>query len=68
MISGFPIYFLVTFSAKKVAAARATEDFMPNELTFRTLHVAAAAFNSLLLGEIVVPDWDMFYVGSYSFE
>ncbi|KAK8695038.1 hypothetical protein V6N13_072580 [Hibiscus sabdariffa] len=49
------------YSAKKAAAARATEDFMPNEPTFQTLHVAAAAFNSLLIGEIVVPDWDMFY-------
>ncbi|XVF08804.1 hypothetical protein REPUB_Repub07fG0035000 [Reevesia pubescens] len=34
------------YSAKKAAAARATEDFMPNEPTFQTLHVAAAAFNS----------------------
>ncbi|WRX17904.1 Glycosyl hydrolases 36 - like 4 [Theobroma cacao] len=56
------------YSAKKVAAARATEDFMPNELTFRTLHVAAAAFNSLLLGEIVVPDWDMFYSDHFTAE
>lgn len=35
---------------------------MPREPTFQTLHVAAVAFNSLLLGEIVVPDWDMFQV------
>ncbi|TYJ42469.1 hypothetical protein E1A91_A03G092300v1, partial [Gossypium mustelinum] len=49
------------YSTKKAAAARATEDFMPNEPTFQTLHVAAAAFNSLLIGEIIVPDWDMFY-------
>lgn len=35
---------------------------MPREPTFQTLHVAAVSFNSLLLGEIVVPDWDMFQV------
>ncbi|KAL4193259.1 hypothetical protein AMTRI_Chr06g176030 [Amborella trichopoda] len=26
----------------------------------QTIHVASVAFNSILLGEIVVPDWDMF--------
>lgn len=48
------------YSSKKSAVARVSEDFMPREPTFQTLHVAAVAFNSLLLGEIVVPDWDMF--------
>lgn len=46
----------------KSAVARASEDFMPGEPTFQTLHIASVAFNSLLLGEIVVPDWDMFQV------
>ncbi|GFZ07857.1 seed imbibition 1 [Actinidia rufa] len=49
------------YSSKKSAVARASEDFMPREPTFQTLHVAAVAFNSLFLGEIVVPDWDMFH-------
>ncbi|KAL0285799.1 UNVERIFIED_CONTAM: putative galactinol--sucrose galactosyltransferase 2 [Sesamum calycinum] len=48
-------------SSKKSATARASEDFMPNEPTFQTLHIASVSFNSLLLGEIVVPDWDMFH-------
>lgn len=48
------------YSSKKSAVARASEDFMPREPTFQTLHVAAVAYNSLLLGEVVVPDWDMF--------
>lgn len=50
------------FSSKKSATARASEDFMPNEPTFQTLHIATVSFNSLLLGEVVVPDWDMFHV------
>ncbi|KAA8542203.1 hypothetical protein F0562_023355 [Nyssa sinensis] len=52
---------LATVSSKKSATARASEDFMPNEPTFQTLHIASVSFNSLLLGEIVVPDWDMFH-------
>lgn len=42
--------------------ARASEDFMPREPALQTLHIASVAFNSLLLGEVVVPDWDMFHV------
>ncbi|OMO94433.1 Raffinose synthase [Corchorus capsularis] len=48
------------YSSKTSSVARASEDFMPREPTFQTLHIASVAFNSLLLGEIVVPDWDMF--------
>ncbi|TXG50815.1 hypothetical protein EZV62_023339 [Acer yangbiense] len=48
------------YSSKMSAVARASEDFMPREPTFQTLHIASVSFNSLLLGEIVVPDWDMF--------
>ncbi|KAL7098370.1 hypothetical protein ACP275_09G013200 [Erythranthe tilingii] len=48
------------YSSRRSASARASEDFMPWEPMFQTLHVASVAFNSLLLGEIVVPDWDMF--------
>ncbi|KAH7528325.1 hypothetical protein FEM48_Zijuj05G0060700 [Ziziphus jujuba var. spinosa] len=54
------------YSSKVGAVARVSEDFMPNEPTFQTLHVAAVAFNSLLLGEIVVPDWDQFYSDHYT--
>lgn len=52
----------VEVSSKKSAVARASEDFMPREQTFQTLHVASVAYNGLLLGEIFVPDWDMFLV------
>ena len=44
------------FSSKRGATAGASEDFVPNEPTFQTLHVATVAFNRLLLGEIVIPD------------
>lgn len=61
MSSLFFLLFLIV-SSKKSAVARASEDFMPREPTFQTLHIASVAFNSLLLGEIFVPDWDMFHV------
>ncbi|XP_010695995.2 probable galactinol--sucrose galactosyltransferase 2 isoform X2 [Beta vulgaris subsp. vulgaris] len=48
------------FSSTKSAVARASEDFMPREPTLQTLHIVSVSFNSLFLGEIVVPDWDMF--------
>jgi len=35
---------------------------MPREPTLQTLHIAYVAFNSILLGEIFIPDWDMFHV------
>lgn len=44
--------------------ARISEDYLPNEPTFQALHVATVAFNSLLLGQIVVPDWDVFFVSN----
>ncbi|ONI08183.1 hypothetical protein PRUPE_5G162400 [Prunus persica] len=47
---------------------RISEDFMQMEPTFQTLHVAAVAFNSLLMGEIAVPDWDTFFSDHYTAE
>ncbi|KAJ0106087.1 hypothetical protein Patl1_18186 [Pistacia atlantica] len=59
--SGYGGRVSLTRRSKMSAVARASEDFMPRELNLQTLHIAAVAFNSLLLGEIVVPDWDMFH-------
>ncbi|KAJ0989449.1 hypothetical protein J5N97_007805 [Dioscorea zingiberensis] len=49
------------YSFRKSAVARASEDFMPREPTLQTLHIASVSFNSLLLGEIVIPDWDVLH-------
>ncbi|WOL02447.1 Galactinol--sucrose galactosyltransferase [Canna indica] len=48
------------YSSGKSAVARASEDFMPAKPELQTVHIASVAYNSLLLGEIFVPDWDMF--------
>ncbi|XP_059442460.1 probable galactinol--sucrose galactosyltransferase 2 [Corylus avellana] len=49
------------YSSKKSAVARTSEDFTPREPTYQTLHITSVVFNSLLLGEILAPDWDMFH-------
>lgn len=49
-------------SSKQSAITRASDDYYPKNTTTQSLHIAAVAFNSIFLGEIVVPDWDMFYV------
>ncbi|XP_077237512.1 putative galactinol--sucrose galactosyltransferase 2 isoform X2 [Tasmannia lanceolata] len=56
------------YSSKRSAVTRASDDYMPRNQLSQTLHVAAVAFNSIFLGEITVPDWDMFYSHHYSAE
>jgi raffinose synthase len=48
------------YAYKDTCVARASEDFYPRDPASHTLHVANVVYNSLFLGEIVIPDWDMF--------
>jgi raffinose synthase len=43
------------------AMCRASDDFFPRNAASWTAHIAGVAFNSLFLGEVVHPDWDMFH-------
>lgn len=54
------------YSSKASAVTRASDDYMPRNLSSQTLHVASNAFNSIFLGEFVLPDWDMFYSLHYA--
>ncbi|KAH0448066.1 hypothetical protein IEQ34_021866 [Dendrobium chrysotoxum] len=56
------------YSSKVSAVTRASDDYMPRNLTSQTAHVASVAFNSIFLGEVLVPDWDMFYSVHYAAE
>ncbi|KAL5574811.1 hypothetical protein UlMin_016510 [Ulmus minor] len=49
------------YHSKQSAITRASDDYYPKNPTTQTLHIAAVAYNSIFLGEVVVPDWDMFY-------
>jgi len=42
------------------AVARACDDFYPLDVASHTTHIANSAFNSVFLGALVQPDWDMF--------
>ena len=41
--------------------ARASDDFYPREPHAGMPHITACAFNSVFMGPVVVPDWDMFH-------
>ncbi|XP_042519478.1 probable galactinol--sucrose galactosyltransferase 2 isoform X3 [Macadamia integrifolia] len=56
------------YHCKRSAITRASDDYMPRNQTSQTVHIASVAFNSIFLGEIVVPDWDMFYSSHYAAE
>ncbi|XP_018730644.2 probable galactinol--sucrose galactosyltransferase 2 isoform X2 [Eucalyptus grandis] len=49
------------YHCQQSAITRASDDYYPQNPATQTLHIAAVAYNSLFLGEVVVPDWDMFY-------
>ena len=48
------------YNFKSSALARASDDFYPANEASHTVHIANVVYNSIFLGEIVVPDWDMF--------
>ncbi|XP_052183133.1 probable galactinol--sucrose galactosyltransferase 2 isoform X2 [Diospyros lotus] len=49
------------YSSKRSAITRASDDYYPRNPETQTLHIAAVAYNSIFFGEVMVPDWDMFY-------
>jgi len=46
---------------KLTSVARASEDFFPDRPESHTAHLVNVGYNSLFLGEICLPDWDMFH-------
>lgn len=49
------------YCSKQTAVVRASDDFYPRDPVSHTIHVAAVAYNSVFLGEFMLPDWDMFH-------
>ena len=46
---------------KTTSVARAADDFYPQRPESHTVHLVNVAYNSLFIGEICLPDWDMFH-------
>ncbi|KAK4479519.1 hypothetical protein RD792_015035 [Penstemon davidsonii] len=49
------------YCSKQTAIVRASDDFYPRDPVSHTIHIAAVAYNTVFLGEIMLPDWDMFH-------
>ncbi|URD95044.1 Raffinose synthase or seed imbibition protein Sip1 [Musa troglodytarum] len=49
------------YSAKQTAVVRASDDFYPRDPASHTVHISSVAYNTLFLGEFMLPDWDMFH-------
>ncbi|XP_062233488.1 probable galactinol--sucrose galactosyltransferase 6 [Phragmites australis] len=49
------------YCSKQTAVVRASDDFFPNDPMSHTIHIAVVAYNSVFLGEFMLPDWDMFH-------
>ncbi|KAL1554843.1 putative galactinol--sucrose galactosyltransferase 6 [Salvia divinorum] len=49
------------YCSKQTGIVRASDDFYPRDPVSHTIHIAVVAYNSVFLGEIMLPDWDMFH-------
>lgn len=49
------------YCSKQTAVVRGSDDFFPRDPVSHTIHIAAVAYNSVFLGEFMLPDWDMFH-------
>ena len=46
---------------ENTVVARSSDDFWPQDPASHTTHVGVNAYNSLFMGAVVQPDWDMFH-------
>ena len=52
------------YNFKKSNLARVSDDFYPSNEASHTVHIVNVAYNTMFMGEIVIPDWDMFQSAS----
>lgn len=45
----------------ETSIVRASDDFYPRDIASQTVHIVSCAFNSVMLSEFAVADWDMFH-------
>ena len=49
------------YNYASTSVARASDDFYPLRPESHTCHIVNVAYNSLFVGEVCLPDWDMFH-------
>lgn len=49
------------YCSKQTGIVRASDDFYPRDPVSHTIHIASVAYNTVFLGEVMLPDWDMFH-------
>lgn len=54
-------FVVLRCSSKQTGVVRASDDFYPRDPVSHTIHIASVAYNSVFLGEFMLPDWDMFH-------
>jgi len=52
------------YNFKMSNLARVSDDFYPTNEASHTVHIVNVSYNSMFMGEIVIPDWDMFQSAS----
>ncbi|KAK9098634.1 hypothetical protein Syun_025679 [Stephania yunnanensis] len=52
---------ILCHSSKNAAVVRASDDFFPRDPMSHSIHIVTVAYNSVFMGEFMLPDWDMFY-------
>lgn len=45
----------------ETSLTRVSDDFYPKDSASQTVHLASCAYNSVMIGEIAIADWDMFH-------
>ncbi|RZS23064.1 hypothetical protein BHM03_00055913, partial [Ensete ventricosum] len=64
----FPDNGCISCITKQTAVVRASDDFYPRDPASHTIHISSVAYNTLFLGEFMLPDWDIDKPGHHNFE
>lgn len=51
------------YNTHMTSVTRSSDDFWPNDPKSHPTHLYANAMTSLFVGDLVLPDWDMFVSG-----
>lgn len=53
----------IIYNTRNTCIMRTSDDFFPDEPRSHPFHLYANAMTSLFIGDLILPDWDMFVSG-----